>query len=257
MPGRNRVINGDFRVNQRGYTSGSALAVGAFGFDRWKANSASASLTFTSTPQGQMLQIDGFFQQVIERAELPAGTYTLSWDGNAGGRIYRSGDSQPSVAYGQITFDNDGTTDVIVEFSGSAQSLGNVQLELGRVATAFEQESLALQLAKCKRYYQRLGTGTAGREPVGMGIGSAITAGFVMRALSREMRATPPLTVTSGTTFRINVGGTIVAPTAISLDATSTARSARLSISTASGLTAGGALYLDTGDGYLEFSAEL
>ena len=100
MPGRNRIINGDFRTNQRGYTSGSSLAVGAFAFDRWKSNQAATTLTFTSAPQGQPVFLDGYIRQVIERAQMPAGTYTLSWEGSAQGRIYLSGASAPSLSQG-------------------------------------------------------------------------------------------------------------------------------------------------------------
>jgi hypothetical protein len=254
MPGRNRIINGDFRVNQRGYASAGSLAVGSFGFDRWKSNQAATTLTFTSAPQGQLVVLDGYIQQVVERADIPAGTYTLSWAGNATARVYNSGGTVPSLAAGPITVDLDGTADVVVEFFGSAQTVGRIQLELGRFATAFEQDAMAVQVDRCRRFYQKLG---ASNEPVGMGIGSATTAALFVRALTPVMRATPTLTVTTASGFRCNVGGTIVNPTAISLDSSSTARGVRLAISTASGLTAGGAVYLDAGTGTLEFSAEL
>ena len=262
MSARNRIINGDFRVNQRAYTSGGSLASGAFGFDRWKSNQAATSLTFTSAPQGQSVLLDGYIQQVLERAAVPAGTYTLSWEGNAQGRVFNSGASAPAVAQGPITVDIDGTADVVAEFYGTTAAgsrLFRVQLELGRVATPFEQMAPALQLEQCKRFFQRFGTGAGGREMIGTGIANSTTSAFFPCRLPVEMRATPTVVVTSSTTFRINIGTAVIAVSSnsVTLDATSNARSLRVNTSVAAGLTTGQAATLDTGDGYFDLSAEL
>ena len=34
---QNRIINGAFVINQLAYTSGTKLASGSYGFDRWKS----------------------------------------------------------------------------------------------------------------------------------------------------------------------------------------------------------------------------
>lgn len=259
MPGRNRIINGDFRINQRAYVSGTSLASGTFCFDRWKSLQAATTVTFTSAPQGQMVALNGYIGQVIERAQLPAGTYTLSWEGNAQGRIYRVGDTAPAMANGPITFDCDGTTDVAVEFIGSGESrLFRVQLELGTVATPFEQEDYGLSLRKCKRYFQRYGTGSGGREMIGAGIANATTAAFFPMRLMTEMRTTPTVSVTSGTTFRVNIGTSVIlASGSPTLDSTSNSRTVRVNASVAAGLTTGQVATLDTGDGFFDLSAEL
>jgi hypothetical protein len=115
---RNVLINGDFRINQRGYTSASNLASGSYGFDRWKSNFTNTTLTFTSAPQGQIVTINtgGSIRQVIERANIVPGTYILSWTGTAGGRAYNEGASTvPSYNTGNsLTFVLDGTANVIV-----------------------------------------------------------------------------------------------------------------------------------------------
>jgi hypothetical protein len=156
---RNRVMNGNFRTNQRAYASAASLSSGAYAFDRWKATTASTTLTFTAAPQGQAVTINsgGSIAQVIERANLEAGTFTLSWAGTATGRAYKVGDSPPAYAASPITVTPDGSGDYTVEFtaSGGTKTLSAVQLEAGSSATAFEVVSLADELLRCQRYYIR------------------------------------------------------------------------------------------------------
>jgi hypothetical protein len=45
--GRNRIINGNFAVNQRGFTS----VTSGFNFDRWQTSTNDGSMTVTCTPQ--------------------------------------------------------------------------------------------------------------------------------------------------------------------------------------------------------------
>ena len=156
---RNKIINGDFRINQRRYASAANLASGSYGFDRWKSNFTNTTLTFTSAPQGQSLTINsgGGLQQVIERANMPAGNYVLTFTGTATGRVYNSGGTAPSYAASPVTVTLDGSADVVVEFtaSGGTATLQNVQLEAGSVASAFERRPIATEITLCHRYYRR------------------------------------------------------------------------------------------------------
>ncbi len=46
----NRVINGNFAINQRGYASGAALAAGAYAHDRWRAGAGGRELHLYARP---------------------------------------------------------------------------------------------------------------------------------------------------------------------------------------------------------------
>jgi hypothetical protein len=158
----NILINGAFEINQRGYVSASNLASGAYGFDRWKSTFTNTTLTFTSAPQGQEVTINsgGSIEQVVERQNISAGSYTLSWTGTATGRVYNTGSTPPAYAASPITVTLDGTANVEVEFtaSGGTRTLSRVQLEAGTSATAFRRNgsSIEAELLACERYYQLL-----------------------------------------------------------------------------------------------------
>jgi hypothetical protein len=156
---RNLLINGDFRINQRAYTSASNLASGSYGFDRWKSTFTNTTLTFTSAPQGQMVTINsgGSIEQIVERENVTAGTYILSWEGTATGRVYNTGATAPSYAASPIVVTLDGLANVEVEFtaSGGTRTLWKAQLEQNYQPTPFEQRPIGVELALCQRYYEK------------------------------------------------------------------------------------------------------
>ena len=154
----NRIINGAFVINQRGYTSGTNLASGAYGFDRWKSGFTNTALTFTAGIQSTLVTIStsGVLQQIIEAANMPAGTYTLSWTGTATGRVYNAGATPPVYADSPIIVSLDGSANVVVEFTaaGGTRTLGTVQLEGGNVFSPFEYRHRGDELALCQRYFE-------------------------------------------------------------------------------------------------------
>lgn len=147
---RNKVINGDFRVNQDGYGSGGATAAGGYTFDQWKV-SAAGGFTFSTDngkrtvtiPPGQTLQ------QIIEANNLPGGTYVLSWEGTAQGRVNGGTYGAP----GTVTVTLTGGVNSTIEFN--AGTLANVQFEPGTVATPFEHRLYGVELELCLRYYEK------------------------------------------------------------------------------------------------------
>ena len=259
MPGRNRVLNGNFRVNQRGYVSGASMDAGSFCFDRWKAGAPGTTVTFTPASSGQAVFLNsGSIAQVVELANVEPGTYILSWRGSATGRAYNSGAEPPAYSVSPITVDIDGIADVVIEFSNGRVEM--VQLERGMVATPFERMSLGAALVLCKRYFQRLGaaTGTAVREPIGIGAATTSKSAVVVIPLPVEMRTTPTLRSTNPSTLRVIDANVVIHPTAVRLGRSSP-KNLRLSVSVASGLTAGHSIFIDTGDhnAVLDLSAEL
>jgi hypothetical protein len=239
--GGNAIINGGFEINQRGYASAGTLASGAYGFDRWKATAADTTLTFTSAPQGQLVTInsDKGIEQVVERANLPAGTYTLSWQGTATARIYNTGATPPSYAASPITVALDGLADVEVEFtaSGGTKTCGFVQLEAGPTANVFRRNanSLAGELAACQRYYYRESAGSATFAFFGnTGIGVSSTNVILPFRVPVEMRVLP--TSVEFSNLAISDINTNNAVSALTLDVNGTRQTVVISI-TSTGLT--------------------
>lgn len=145
---RNLIINGGFNINQRGYASGAAVGANLYAHDRWKMAASADTYTFATVankttvtiPAGQVLR------QVVEGLNLQTGTYVLSWEGTAQGKI-------GAGAYGAtgITGSITGGTDTTIEFGPGTVS--NVQLEWGTRASPFERRFVGLELQLCQRYY--------------------------------------------------------------------------------------------------------
>jgi len=149
---KNRIIDGGFTINQRGYTSGTSLSSGSYGHDRWKGGASGGTYTFTQGSTGVNTTITitaGSIIQVIEGANLPeGGTYVLSWTGTAQGKI-GSGSFGASGITGTIT----AGTNTNIEFNTG--TCGNVQLEVGSTATSFDYRPYGTELALCQRYYYK------------------------------------------------------------------------------------------------------
>jgi hypothetical protein len=262
-PVQNAIINGAFEINQRAYASAANLASGAYGFDRWKSTFTNTTLTYTSAPAGQLVTINsgGSIEQVVERANLPAGTYTLSWEGTATGRIYNTGATPPSYAASPITVTLDGLANVEVEFTatGATKTLGYVKLESGTIAGPFRRNANTLQgeLAACQRYYFQSSPGT-GFAYLAVGQAGSTTAANFMSTFPVPMRVTP----TSIGFSNLGVTDGIAIQSAIDFLALSqaTTTSAQIGSGGSSGLTAFRPYYIsqqNNGAGFIAFGAEL
>lgn len=148
LSGRNLIINGSGRINQRGYVSGTATsAANQFTLDRWFVVTSGQNLTFTGNDSARAMTAPaGGVSQVIEGANIVGGTYVLNWTGTAtatvGGVARTKGE----------TFTLAANTNVTVTFTSGTFS--DVQLERGSVVTPFEWRSIGHELALCQRYYQ-------------------------------------------------------------------------------------------------------
>lgn len=126
---RNRLINGDMRVNQRGFSGVWAdISNTAYGPDRWKRSGL--------TNKAQIVEAGNF---------KPSTVHTLSGVG---------------VTTSQVTSPASGNWAIIVPNGAT-----NVMLEEGTIATPFENRPYGLELALCQRYYEevayRVDTATA------------------------------------------------------------------------------------------------
>lgn len=263
---RNKVFNGDFRVNQRAYASAASLALNAYGFDRWKATTASTTLTFTAAPNGQLVTINsgGSIAQVIERANMPAGTYVLSWTGTATGRVYKSGAAAPAYAASPVTVTLDGLADVVVEFTaaGGTRTVGEIQLELGSSPTDFEQRPIGAETALCQRYFLRLGQTGTGFRRLGVGWDTSTTVAQIDVVFPVEMRADPTFAMpTAAANVAVYTStGTFTSLSALALNSGSQGpRGVALLATTSAVLTVGAGTQMVCNNAAvsLDFSAEL
>lgn len=203
---RNKLINGAFTVNQRGHTSGAALAAGAFGHDRWKAGSGGCTYTFTQNAAATTVTITaGSLMQVVEEASVEGGSYVISWTGTATGRI-ATNNGTPSAAYAASPIrvsSASAAQRITVEFTGG--TLGLVQLEAtGGAPTAFEHRPPAVEIVMARRFYER---GTAQGA-----LGAVYSSGFCsfgFQPFQVTKRATPTVTATASAATSGGTFGTV------------------------------------------------
>lgn len=162
---RNRIINGNFVINQRAVTGTVTLAAGAYGHDRWKAGAAGCTYTFATSGNDTIITISaGSLMQVVEDKNVEGGVYCLSNAGTAQARIAISG-AATSGSYAAATQAAPLTTAaansgqaVTVEFSTG--TINKAQLEPGTTAFPFERRNIGLELLLCQRYLPAIPAGS-------------------------------------------------------------------------------------------------
>lgn len=193
----NMLINGDFRVNQLSLSGAVTLAAGEYGHDGWKAGDTGCTYTFaTSGGLTTVTLIAGTLRQQLEATDVQAGTYTLSWQGTAQGRITPTGAWSSSGVSATLT----GGVSRLVEFAAPG-TLTNVKFEAGAVPTPYLRRPLGEELARCQRYFE---TGVMQWSSYT----SAATGTHTRVAFRVTKRATPtlsyvPITATNVSTFDI------------------------------------------------------
>lgn len=257
---RNKIINGNFGINQRAYVSGAATTASQYTLDRWKVTgtggitfSTTANKTTVTIPSGQTLQ------QVVEGLNLESGTYVLSWEGTAQGRI--AGGSYG--ASGAVTASITGGTNTTIEFNTG--TVARVILEVGSVATPFEHRPYGMELALCQRYYYRIQPGGNQLVLANSYFSISATAGRAVGKFPVNMRGTVSLeqSGTAGNYAVTDGAGALVACSAVpTLNILTTGTDWAISTTVAAGLTAGqGGFFLTSSasgaSAYLGFSAEL
>lgn len=150
IPGKNLIINGDFRINQRSYVSGTnTTGSNQYTLDRWRVVTSGQNITFTDYLNGRQVTAPaGGIEQVVEDLNISGGTYVLNWEGTAVGSV-----NGTTVAKG-VAFTLPAKTNATVKFTGG--TVAKAQLEKGPVVTSFEDRFVGDELAMCKRYYERI-----------------------------------------------------------------------------------------------------
>ena len=160
---RNRLVNGGLAINQRAAPDSPAVyEPGAFIRDRWRAGPAGCTAACKIASNGDTtLHIGaGSVIQAIEGGlYLPeGGSYCLSWQGTAVGRIAAPGSLAAFSVGPAITCGLAPGADIAVEFGIPAEampvSLRLIQLEPGSTPTLFERRDD--ELRRCQRYFIRL-----------------------------------------------------------------------------------------------------
>jgi hypothetical protein len=193
---KNRIINGNFGINQRGVSGTVTLTAGSYGHDRFKGGASGCTYTFATSANVTTLTITaGSLIQVIEGTNLESATYTLSFSGTAQGKI-GAGSFSSSGVTGSVT----GGSNLNIEFNTGTLSL--VQLEKGSTATSFDYRSFGTELALCQRYFQT-------SLDIGVAVGATSGADATLFCLARDssnarvyasifptkMRGTPAVTL--------------------------------------------------------------
>ena len=194
--GGNLLLNGDLQINQRGFVGG-ALAAGVYGFDRWKAGPAGATLTVAvydlTLNAGALVQpVEPALWGLSSFAGLPL---TLSVEGLSGGALSVSvGSVSGSIATGvgrrSVTLTpaagDTGVLSVSLAPAGSAVTLRRIKLEIGRRASAWVARPATLEELLCARYFWRFENSLSldAYQAAGGGVAQTLI-------LPARMRATP------------------------------------------------------------------
>ncbi len=252
---KNRIIDGGFTINQRGYTSGTSLSSGSYGHDRWKGGASGGTYTFTQGSTGVNTTITitaGSIIQVIEGANLPeGGTYVLSWTGTAQGKI-GAGSFGASGITGTIT----AGTNTNIEFNTG--TCGNVQLEVGSTATSFDYRPYGTEFSLCQRYFVKdLQDASSATFLIGV-VDSTTSADRCGMRFPVSMRTAPTAAVGGTANPRIYDGTGVPAITSIGSNTSSSFGASLRLVGSGGGLTVGrAAIIIDNNASFFTYSAEL
>ena len=258
LSGRNLIINSNFMVNQRGAVSGTSFATGGYFLDRWLNPTGGSTTTWADSGGVRTLTLgDGtgfrYASQIVEASTLPAGTYTVSWEGTAELYIFVL---NTVYADSPVTFTTDGTAAVNFRFRGNGDTLRNVKLERGSVPTPYQTASYDDELRACMRYYQKVGAEGANYAPLSTaGHQNSSTEAYIPVQFATPMREVP--TCSSGGAISWFGFGVSAACTVSFGEKSRTHVRLDASFSSSGSGGATGFLRSSDGTGWLAFDAEL
>lgn len=194
---RNRILNGNFVINQRAVSGTVSLSSGEYGHDRWKAGASGCTYTFATSGIDTVITIlSGSLMQVIEGVNVEGGVYTLSHAGTANARIAVNGDATAG-SYAATPLQSASASaaqTITVEFTTGTVS--KVQVEMSSTATPFERRPQSLEALLCYRYAYKFNS-----EFIGNTYNATIPCTAVIFPV--PMRTTPSIT---GISYTVNSG---------------------------------------------------
>lgn len=219
----------------------------------------SPTLTYTVAPQGQTVTMnaDSHIGQFVEQANTTAATMVLSWVGTATGRAYNKGtlsSALPAFAASGATFTIDGTDDVILEFatpSGATATLGQVQFEVGSVATSYEVLTIQEEFLLCYRYYWK-GIQNVVNYRLAVGAQFSTTGAEFMFQLPVALRVTPLIQFGGNVGVANNSGGSTITSMVLQ-GANSTLYDVGVAFAASGGANEVCVMYCPTSGGYIAF----
>jgi hypothetical protein len=140
---RNKLINPRFSINQPAAPASATLAANAHWYDGWKAGSGGCTL---SENNGVVTITAGTIVQIIEGADIEAGTHVINWTGTASCAV-----DGVAKARGD-TFTLTRGTNCAVSFG--AGTLSFTQVEPGDTPTPFEQRPRSMEMDICQWRYE-------------------------------------------------------------------------------------------------------
>lgn len=147
-PRRNLIFNPLFNVNQRRYGGEATTSANQYVYDRWRVVVSGQTAGGQADKNGFTIVVPvGGLEQVVEGSFISGGDYTLSWSGTTAATINGS-----AVANGaQVTL----TAGANVTIRFSAGYMFYPKLEMGSIATGYEDRSYGEELILCQRYYEK------------------------------------------------------------------------------------------------------
>lgn len=260
----NLIINGDFRINQRGNTTYSSSG---YTVDRWQNSNNYGTLTkssnyITFSASGGTAYL---VQRIEDSGNLVGKTVTLSVC-LSDDTIYSATETLQAVANSYATIFFEWGNVRIYYYSatgyfaptihitdGNSVSVKWVKLELGSVATPYSIKPYAEELAMCERYFLKLDFISGQNIFVGFNGGSSASRILI----PCHLRTSPTLRYSNVSHFGINTTGNPITATGLSLSGYTNV-GVNITVN-ASGLTAGQGsnLYVRQAGAYLSFDAEI
>lgn len=204
---RNKIINGNFQVNQRGWGTPVVLGAGSRGHDRWKAGAAGCTYTWAAVGRDVVITITaGSLMQVIDGENIEAGTYLISHAGSAQCRVGVNG-AAPAGAYSAaplITPVASAGQHLTVEFGTGTVS--KVQVEAGsslNQVTPFEYRLVALEHELCRWYFELHQHNAANLFAINAAAGGQTFSSLLFKD---PKRVTPTIVIGSVTPINCTVG---------------------------------------------------